>query len=211
MRKILLILLSLMCMTAVAQRRYTFIVQGGYQAFNIFKSESSIVKSGFRLGGSVDYIFLVGQTVDLSIQAGLYYSSKGDKLTFKDNAFVEVKGEKVHYFNLPILFNTRFLINDKTNVFVNGGFYGELGLGNNRHNFADEARKSGKPKHDIEIDLYRDDDLFQMFDVGVQVGGGIEYNSVMLGVGLQYSTMRLLSLWDLPGIFGVHATIGYRF
>lgn len=198
-------------MTAVAQRRYTFIVQGGYQAFNIFKSENSIVKSGFRLGGSADYIFLVGQTVDLSIQAGLYYSSKGNKLTFRDKAFVEVKGEKVHYFNFPILFNTRFLINDKANIFVNGGFYGELGLGSDQHELLSDTHKPGKSEHSFKKGLDHDDDLFQNFDVGLQVGGGIKYNHVMLGLGVQYSTIRLFSLWDTPGILGIHATVGYRF
>lgn len=211
MKKILFIILSLLCIPTMAQQYYSFIVQGGYQSFNISKNESSIVKSGFRLGGSMDYLFLVGQTVDFSIQAGLYYSSKGNKLMLKDKGFVEFKDKKAHYLSVPILFNTRFLINDKTNIFVNGGCYGELGLGNERPKRIKNENKPGKPDHSFEIDLERDDHIFQTFDVGLQAGGGIEYNRVMLGLSLQYSTMHLLSLSDHPSIFGIHATIGYRF
>ena len=142
---------------------------------------------------------------------GVYYSSKGNKLEFRDKTFIELKDKKVHYFNVPMLFNTRFLINDKANIFVNGGFYGELGLGKERYKPIKRTLEPDNSEHSIKTDWDSENEPFQTFDVGLQVGGGIEYNSVMLGLGLQYSTMHLISLNNPPGIFGIHATVGYRF
>ncbi|MDO4695536.1 porin family protein [Porphyromonas sp.] len=195
MKKILTLVLGLFCMTAVAQNRPTFIIQGGYQGANISGDSDSKLKSGFRAGVMMDYAFMTSDLTEFSIQSGLNYSEKGFR---KEASVGGAKGaydQTLRYIDLPILLNGRFKMSESINAFVNAGPYLAYGISTNQ-------KISGKIEGFIEIDRKPKGNLFKEggkdnkavynpFDMGVQIGAGIEISRFMVGVGTQYGLLNI--------------------
>ena len=216
MKKILTIAFALFCMTAVAQNRPTFIVQGGYQGANFTGDKDSKLHHGFRIGAAIDYAFVTSDTYDLSVQLGANYSMKG-----AGKNYFSIKGKTadakttLQYVDVPILLNSRFKLSDSFNAFVNFGPYLAYGL----------SAKESLAENIIGVDLQTKANLFKTgrtgsgdpvykpFDYGVQVGAGVEMNKIMLGVGTQYGLTKVYKDSDNGNRKNIsfYASVGYRF
>ena len=180
MKKFLTIAFALFCMTAVAQNRPTFIIQGGYQGANFTKDakdSNSKLNHGFRIGAAIDYAFVTSDTYDLSVQLGANYSMKGaGKNTFSIGSKSAEAKTTLQYVDVPILLNSRFKLSESFNVFVNFGPYLAYGIS------AKQSFKENIFGTDIKTNsnLFKTgisgsgESLFKPFDYGVQVGAGVE-------------------------------------
>ncbi|MDO4790301.1 MAG: porin family protein [Porphyromonas sp.] len=212
MKKILTLAFLLFCMTAVAQNRPTFIIQGGYQGSNVLNGKDLNMLHGFRAGAAVDYAFVTSDTYELSLQTGLNYSMKGywGKVRIATVGDLKVIA-RLHYVDLPVLLNSRFKLSDNFNAFVNFGPYFAYGLSGKKI----VEFKSGE-KETAKENLFREyegkESKLHPFDFGAQVGAGIDVSRIMFGVGTQYGITKLFRDKDrnLKNI-SFYASVGYRF
>lgn len=203
-------------MTAMAQNRPTFIVQGGYQGANITADKNSKLGHGVRVGAAVDYAFVTSDTYDLSVQLGANYSMKAfstDILTIGDKS-VKTKST-LHYVDVPVLLNSRFKLSDSFNAFVNFGPYMAYGLSAKRTTDVDVI---GDITIKRDANLFKTgvngkgDSLYKPFDFGVQVGAGVEVSRMMFGVGTQYGLTSIYRDKDSKvKNISFYASVGYRF
>lgn len=209
MKKFLTAVLTLFCMTAVAQNRTTVIVQAGYQGAKITEVENSEMHHGARAGIALDFAFVSSEALDLSLQSGLNYSMKGvlakaniDNITFH-----------LHYVDIPILFNTRLKMSDISNIFFNFGPYLGYGI---------QAKVRGTNERGNEetakINLFKKnfddgDSFFKPFDFGAQAGIGIEVRGMMFGIGGQYGLQDIVreNKGKAAKNISFYGSIGYRF
>ena len=211
MKKILTLAFALFCITAVAQNRPTFIIQGGYQGANFTNAEDTKLAHGVRVGAAVDYAFVTSDTYDLSLQAGLNYSMKGAQGTFKAfGSSLDVEFT-LHYLDLPVLLNSRFKLSDTFNAFVNVGPYFAYGLSGKV-----TAKDGSGDKTTSGINLFKEKDgnesFLYPFDFGVQIGAGVEVSRIMFGVGTQYGLTKVVRD-DKEKVKNIsfYASVGYRF
>lgn len=216
MKKILTIAFALFCMTAVAQNRPTFIVQGGYQGSNFTDVKNSKLGHGFRIGAAIDYAFVTSDTYDLSVQLGANYSMKGaGKSYFTIGSKSAETKTTLQYVDVPILLNSRFKLSDSFNAFVNFGPYLAYGLSAKESHSENIFGIELKPNSNL-FKTGRGgsgDPIFKSFDYGVQVGAGVEMNKVMIGVGTQYGLTSIYKN-DKDGKnknISFYASVGYRF
>lgn len=177
-KTILATILGIFCFAGAANAQYrpTFILQGGYQGSNLSNMEDSKVKSGFRVGLAADFVMFGSDVMELSLQPGVNFASKGFE-TSVDNVNMTL-----NYIDVPILLNMRFGVSDTFGAFVNVGPY--LGFGING-----EAKLGGLSINNV---FKSDDDGIigsalkaNRFDAGLQVGAGLEFSRFLIGAGYQ--------------------------
>lgn len=214
-KKILLALAAaFVAIGASAQYRPSFIVSAGYQGANLITSDKDAgnkIKSGFRVGVAADFNVYNFGSGALSIQPGLYYSTKGAKY---EGSFLGVKGTgttNLGYIEIPVLANLSFGMSDGFGVFVNAGPY--MGFGVNS-SASSEVTSGDKEIVDSSSskNLFKGDKGLKSFDAGIQVGAGVEYRRVQLGVGTQFGLVDM----DRSDNFSLKnqtffVTLGYRF
>lgn len=220
MKKIFLAtLLSLFAVVAMAQSRPTFIVSAGYQGANISVNEKDAgnkMKSGFRVGVAADINVYNFGTGVLSVQPGLFYSTKGAKQSESRESFGKKYSyssiENLGYIELPILANVRFGVTPDVSVFVNAGPYLAYGVNSSIKVTGDangdkESIETGKK-------LFKEDGIFKPFDAGIQVGAGGEYKNILLTVGGQFGLANMNKIAESK-IKATNTTffvtLGYRF
>lgn len=198
---------SLFAIGAMAQSRPDIIVSVGYQGANVSNFESSKMVSGVRAGVALDFGVANMGTMQFSVQPGLNFSMKGWSAG-SENLNVN-KTTNLYYIDLPILANLRFDAGRDLNAFVNAGPYLAYGVGGKTSgNFLSiEYSKDVNP-----FKKYDGESLYRAFDWGLQVGAGVEYRRIMLGVGTQVGLYDITpgeSLSNKNTSFFV--SLGYRF
>lgn len=216
---------SLFAIGAMAQSRPDIIVSAGYQGANMTGLEKSKMASGARVGVALDFAVADMGTMQFSVQPGVYYSMKGHKYESSVDAGKLISNTTsitthTHYIDIPVLANLRFAAGNNLSAFVNAGPYIGVGLAGTR-----TAKTSGTSlvggdysKTDSKSIKVFDKDgngnaLYNRFDWGFQVGAGVEYSRILLGVGYQ------IGLYDVTAVSkdnknynnNFFVTLGYRF
>lgn len=129
----------------------------GVNFSNVTQDKDSKALPGFTLGVGMDY----GFTENWSLQSGLMISSKG----FKYKIGNEKDTYRPIYLDIPILAAYKFDIADNMKFVINAGPYLAFGLGgkNKEHWDGGESYK-----------LFKGDDGWKRFDLGLQYGIGLE-------------------------------------
>lgn len=215
MKKILLLVFGLFCLSAVAQRSVTFIVKGGTQASNVIFNDESAgkLKVSYRAGLGFDIKFYGTPSTELSIQPWLNFVGKGYKNSSKDNQ--TVIDQRLDYLEVPVLFNARFFLSNDFNIYIHGGPY-----------FAFAVNGSKYEKDDLVDGAYnpfvgQGENLAELkrLDIGIHIGTGVEYKRFLLGFGAQYGFSNINNRYGLSEIstdnkkqnnVGFFATVGYR-
>ncbi len=212
------LLSAIFAVGAMAQYRPGIIVSAGYQGANISNMKDTKIASGARVGVALDFAVYNSGNMQLSIQPGLNFSMKGASLNLTDNKKATTS---LYYLDLPILANLRFAAGNGINAFVNAGPYLAYGVGgkNKSGNQSDSTNPFKKTKI-----AGKEISAFNPFDWGLQVGAGVEYNRVMLGIGTQIGLYDITTNYDydLPlvgkGTVGdvnkntsFFVSVGYRF
>lgn len=215
MKKILMAFAAaLVAIGASAQYRPSFIVSAGYQGANLITNEKEAgnkVKSGFRVGVAADFAVYNFGNGALSIQPGLYYSTKGAKSeSGNENAKVS-STTNLGYIEIPVLANLSFGMSDGLGVFVNAGPYMAFGVNSNINTSGKLGSIQGEANTGKEL-FKGDNSVYKPFDAGIQVGAGVEYRRVQLGVGTQFGLVNMARTDNINvknQTFFV--TLGYRF
>lgn len=213
-KAILATVLGLFCMSAYAQYRPSFIVSGGYQGANVTNLDNSKLHHGFRVGVAADFGVYDDPSVALSIQPGVYYSWKGygtkagnDKISAETNA-------TLGYIEVPVLVNARFGVDESFSAFVNAGPYVAYGVNSKSEGSYNIFGLEGSSNKETSVFKKNGDNksLLNPFDAGLQIGAGIEYNRVQLGVGYQLGLTKLNNYGNTTHKnTSFFATVGYRF
>lgn len=219
MKKILMIAAAgLLSIGAMAQYRSGIIVSAGYQGANIKVNQDNSgnkMKSGFRAGVAVDLpVYDFGAGV-LSIQPGLYYSMKGTKSQTTIASVTGMATTTLGYIEMPILANASFSVSDGLSVFVNAGPYLAYGVNSSRRVKA-EGKIINADSGEKSANLFKKDkngnSIINPFDAGLQVGAGVEYQRVQLGVGAQFGFVNMTKTDKIKSTNSAFfVTLGYRF
>ncbi|MDN4753919.1 porin family protein [Porphyromonadaceae bacterium W3.11] len=202
------IVFMLAAVVAMAQYRPTFIVHAGYQGANIYNMFDNAyvgdMKPGIRLGATMDYTIYKLGFGEISIQPGLYYSTKGTKLS-------DAPTVNLRYLDLLVLANCRFGVSEYVDFFANVGPYVSYGFASNISGIVAES------KHDIGDDDRDSENLFNPFDTGIQVAIGTEYKRIQLTGGVQLGFANIAKRRLGADDIGLKANrsffvmLGYRF
>ena len=221
MRKLLLAAAAaLMTIGAYAQYRPTFIVSAGYQGASL-KTENNETKlaSGARAGLDVDFGIIDTGTVNFSVRPGVHFSMKGSKfeqgldlgsLLNTTTSFTD----HLYYIDVPVLANVGFNAGE-FGVFVNAGPYLGFGVGSSRTITNTTSTIATDPSTNTdrsETNLFGDNGIYKPFDWGIQLGAGVEFHRVLVGVGTQFG-LGNISKSDNVKINNsdFFVTVGYRF
>ncbi|MFT5566930.1 MAG: hypothetical protein ACI81Y_001878, partial [Glaciecola sp.] len=141
-------------------------------------SDDYLMNPGFHLGVTVDI------SVDgfLSFESGLIFTTKGMKIEENSEGVDGTAKLILYYLDIPLLFKTTFELNDELNIFAVFGPYYGVGLSEKVKAEAEDQGITVEIEEDIEWGDNEDSDLFKRLDMGLSFGGGIEVNSVLIGV-----------------------------
>lgn len=204
---------GLFCLTATAQYRPTFIIQAGYQGANV--SGNSAIKTdmhhGFRVGAAADFSVYTDDMVEMSIQPGVNFVTKGFAKNTENGKF----STTLNYIEVPVLVNARFAAGDNLNAFVNAGPYFAYGIGGKVSGEAFGIKGEIKDANPFKKTKLGDKEYSaaNAFDAGLQIGAGIEYSRFLVGVGAQYGLTKVFNnaLDDKSKNVGFFVSAGYRF
>ena len=214
MKKMILAALSALTLGLTANAQdLSFILQGGYQGAKLTSFDAQELASGFRIGAALDWEFLDLGLAELSLQPGVNFSQKGTNLigtlqngqsifTLANNPSIENAinaAMKMNYIDIPVLLNARFDVPLLGNVFVQAGPYVAFGIGSSTNistgnetvdnaigGIADLINGGGKQNFDVFKD-----NIMEKLDYGLQFGGGIEWNRILLSAGYQLGLKNL--------------------
>lgn len=144
--------------TSRAEKSISVGIRGGFNVANSAEEAATTSMVGYNVGVSLDVPILES----LYFQSGVYASEKGYNLNSIE--------ARVHYLEFPILASYRYNINDNWQIQLNFGPYFAAGL----------AAKRTNGSH--ETDLF-DREIMKRFDAGLQIGTGVTYKRVYLGLG----------------------------
>lgn len=222
MRKLLLAAAAaLVTLGAYAQYRPTFIVSAGYQGATL-KSETlkdSKIASGARAGIDADFSLYDAEYMNISLRPGVHFSMKGAKYQLINADFGKLGKADVavtdhlYYVDVPVLANFGFNAGE-FGVFLNAGPYLGFGVASSRTTTSNTESIITDPKKTTDsksTDLFGENG-YNRFDWGAQLGAGIEYRNVLLGVGTQFGIGNLSKVKDVTiRNSDFFVTLGYRF
>lgn len=169
------------------------------------QKEGLEINPGFHLGGLID----IPIKERISIETGLILSMKGYKYHFMQPNFTELKSKvDLLYAHVPV--NGRVTFNvGRAKIFGTVGPYIGYGIvGRNKYTNVSNTSISDESKI-----VWGDKGGMRRIDLGVGVGVGIEFNSIIFGVNYDLGLLNQLPIDnDLKvknSVLGV--SVGYRF
>lgn len=181
--KISLTIALLTMASIICAKNPSFYIKGGLNMSNLYgdKLSNKDVKPCFHGGVGLDFEF----TTNLSLQTGLYFSSKGaDYTTSLSDEIENVKySVTANYLQLPIYFAYKIDITPDARLFLHTGPYLAYGVGGKRNiesGFTDDRKEYfGKQ----EINTFDNEYGYKPFDIGVGVGAGVELGIIFINLG----------------------------
>ena len=180
--KLSLVIALLGMVSLVSAQSASLNIKGGLNMPNFYGKNLSDknINPGFHIGVGADLEFIT----DVSIQTGLYFSSKGAKYT----ANIPVGGGQVkyevtsNYIQLPIHLAYKIDIKPGTRMFLHAGPYLAYGVGGTRDITAgwEGNQVVIGPKDSNTFDKKWG---YKPFDVGVGLGVGIEFELFLIDLG----------------------------
>ena len=146
-------------------------------------------KAGFHVGMSAE----MKLPLFLSFESGIYLSTKGYKGTTSvdDNNKVEVK-ETLYYLDIPFYLKVSIGVSE-IKAYANAGPYIGIGLSGNKKIDTTILGENTTKTEDIKWGKDDDDDL-QRFDLGLNVGAGVEIGLVNIGVSYGFGLVNISSV-----------------
>ena len=173
----MIILISLFCLQSNAQ---TFGLKAGLNLSNMIFKDDDVNYSnelnnipGFHIGAIVD----MPLNEFLSFESGLLFTTKGFKIKEEEEEVVNSIKNKLYYLDIPLTIKASHDLCKGLKIFGTAGPYVGIGL-------------SGKAKGTIDgvsnektTDWGNsDEDTFKRLEWGLTFGGGVEINSIIIGV-----------------------------
>ncbi|MDD2243238.1 MAG: porin family protein [Dysgonamonadaceae bacterium] len=180
MKKLKFTLIVLMIAFAgAASAQVSLGVKGGVNMSNFYGDEvtQNNPKVGFNAGIAADFAL----HPDMSIQSGLFFTTKG----FKFDSNVLDFSENLMYLQIPVHFAYKVTVTPGTRIFFHGGPYVAYGVG-------------GKTKVDLGELGNASDDVFgdgvgqyKRFDTGLGIGVGTEFGPFLVDLGWDMGLLNI--------------------
>jgi hypothetical protein len=202
--KLLTAVVILAMSSTLASAQIAFAIKGGANLSNFYSDELSDknTKVGFHVGLQADYEF----TPNMAIQPGLFFTTKGSKITTE---YQEKEGEfsqNLMYLQLPVHFAYKQDITPGTRIVFHAGPYVAYGVGGKSKVTAGSIT--------LESDKVFGDGLLQYksFDAGLGLGIGGEFGPFLIDLGWDMGLVDISNIDD-GGVKNQNAylSIGFRF
>ena len=167
--KLSLIVALLGMFSIVGAQNTSFSVKGGLNMSNYYGDEltDKNMKLGFHIGVGAD----LGLSPNMSLQTGLFYSTKGAEYKSKDKGDWIDANVTANYLQLPLHLAYKIDVTPGTKVVLHAGPYVAYGIG-------------GKAKLGIiETNTFDENSLFKPFDAGAGLGVGAEFGMFLVDIG----------------------------
>lgn len=216
MKKIALILL-LASTVITASAQISFNVKGGLNLSRYMGEDTSNsnIKPGVKIGLGMEYQF----NELFSIQPSLYFSQKGSKSSLEKiehnyssttELYKKISINQM-YLELPINAQFRFKIDRNTNFFVAAGPYFAYGVGGKMKERVEQIKNSNSSVTNNKIDSFSENGAnIRPFDMGLNLGFGVEYNSFIAGIDSGLGFINLQDDVDMKNM-NFSFMVGYKF
>ncbi|WP_454979964.1 porin family protein [Capnocytophaga haemolytica] len=196
MKKLILLLAALIGgYTAVGQTTVGLEVRAGLNVSGLYLSELGDADNYPNAGINAGALFTVNFPKGFGLETGLVFSMKGNTLENVVDTRTEYRKDAQYvfrnYLEMPVHFRYRIPVSDKVTLTARVGPYVALGLyGNVKEEHTTdnpgERRHTDSKWHSLTVGTGEKDD-FKPFDVGIQIGTGVEVwrftGSVQFGYG----------------------------
>ena len=194
-------------------------IKGGLNMSNFYGSNLSNkdIKPGFHAGVALDLEFVT----DISLQTGLYFTSKGGEYTTDILSGVGKTEYEVtaNYMQLPIHLAYKMDITSDTRLFVHAGPYMAYGISGKRNiKTLDLDNNPDDFLGKQEIDTFDKRHGYKRWDMGVGLGVGVEFKRIVIDLGWDMGLMKAAR--NIEGVSGAYKpniknhsaylSIGYR-
>lgn len=182
MKRIKFALVAVALMVAsIASAQVSYGIRGGVNMSNIYGDDYSDknMKVGGHVGLALDYEFMP----NMSLQSGLYFTTKGAKYT---GSFFSKKGEvnqNMYYLQVPVHFAYKIPIATSTRFVLHAGPYLAYAVGG-------KTTVTFDGKELMSGDTFTDDGL-KKFDAGLGLGADFEYNKFVFGLGWDFGLTNI--------------------
>ena len=200
-------LISLFCLQSNAQ---TFGLKAGLNLSNMLikdNDENSDLNNipGFHIGAIVDMPF----NEFLSFESGLLFTTKGYK--FEEEELFKLKAEtKLYYLDIPLTLKASHDLGNGLKMFGTAGPYVGIGLSGKT-----KATFEGVIMDDDNINWgSSDDDDLKKLDWGLTFGGGVEINSIIIGISYDLGLSNISAYQDYGSTIKnkvLKFSVGYMF
>lgn len=211
-KSILTLLLASACTAGFAQVSFNAKAGLNLSSYMGSGSDGAKFKPGVRVGVGMEYQF----SELFSIQPSLFFSQEGPKASETINvsgatAKAELSVNQL-YLKLPVNAQLRFKVGENTNFIMATGPYIGYGIGGKStiKATATVGNQTGKVKE--KIDTFGDDSPLDLnrFDMGWNLGLGLEFNRFLVGVDSQFGFVDVKDNTSTRNLnFGL--TLGYKF
>ena len=193
---LMIVLITLFCFEANAQ---TIGIKGGLNLANMLEKDDDETYSndysmnpGFHLGLTVDVPF----NEFLSFEPGILLTTKGMKYE-EDIAGVDVtvKGN-LYYLDVPLTLKASHDLGGGLKMFGVIGPYVGLGLSGKIKATAKYLGEEETEEEDVEWGNDEDVDDLKRLDMGLTFGGGVEINSILIGISYDLGLSNISAYQD---------------
>lgn len=195
----------------------TFGIKGGLNLANMLDKDDDETYSndysmnpGFHLGLTVDIPF----NDFLSFEPGLLFTTKGMK--YEDEilgADVTAKAN-LYYLDIPLSLKASHDLGGGLKMFGAVGPYVGLGLSGKLKGTVEYQGEKETEEEDIKWGSDEDEDDLKRLDMGLTFGGGVEINSIMIGISYDLGLSNIAAYQDYGSTSKnrvLKFSVGYRF
>lgn len=209
-----ILLISFLCYHSNAQ---TVGIKGGLNLANMLEKDDDATYSndysmnpGFHLGVTLDVPF----NNFLSFEPGLLFTTKGMK--YEDDFMgVDVTAKaNLYYLDIPLALKASHDLGGGLRMFGTFGPYIGIGLSGKIKATAEYQGQKETEEVDVEWGNDENEDYLKRLDMGLTFGGGVEINSLMIGISYDLGLLNISAYQD-EGTTSKNRvlkfSVGYRF
>jgi hypothetical protein len=177
----MILLISLFCIQTNAQ---TFGLKAGLNLSNVLEkdddgtySDDYKMNPGFHVGGAID----VPISEVFSFESGLLLTTKGFQIEEEDMGFILKGKANLYYLDIPLTLKASYALLEGVKIFGAVGPYVGIGLSGKTKVSYEFMGEEESQEENVEWGSDEENNLKRL-DMGATFGGGIEINSIMLGI-----------------------------
>jgi outer membrane protein W len=192
----MIVLISLFCLQANAQ---SYGLKAGLNLSNMLNKDDDDTYSndykmnpGFHIGAIVDVPF----NDLLSFETGLLFTTKGMK--YEDEYLGTDLTTKVnlYYLDIPLTLKASYELGEGLKMFGAVGPYVGVGLSGKIKSTTEYLDNETTNDDDIEWGSDEDEDDLKRLDMGLTFGGGVEFNSITIGISYDLGLSNISTYQD---------------
>jgi len=185
------VLISLFCLKSNAQ---TFGIKGGLSlATMLEKDNDTTVSNDYKMKPGIHFGITANIPLNsyLSVESGLIVTNKGFQIEVVSNGNGYLGRISLYYIEVPITLRASHKLNDEKIIFVATGPYISAGLIGKVKVITENNGKKATVEDEVDFGTDEYEDEVRLLDWGMSFGGGMEINSIILGVSYDYGIANI--------------------